>query len=100
MMNEAKYLLDIRSLVDSIEYGVISIPVIRRVNNKTVEVTTSSVETVVRETLKDYQTDIILFLNALTKNEHSGKVTLELEWKNGTIRTLGYHTETKTEYRK
>lgn len=98
-MNEPQYLSDLRKHLDAIEYGDVVVK-IKRVSHRTVEMTPVSVETVKRNTTQEYLKDLVLFIQALERNAHSGKVTLELDWKQGTINTLGYHTETKKEYRK
>jgi len=98
MSNDAKYLTDLKKHLDTVEYGDITVS-FKRVNHKTVEMIPSTIETVRHEDTEDYLKDLILFIRALEKSEHTGKVTLELGWKKGTISTLGYHTETKKEYR-
>lgn len=94
-----KYLKEIRESIDSTPYGEVSFSV-RRVGNITVEVIHSGVETVKRPSNEEYLKDIVLFIQALERAEHSGKVTLEVDFKQGTISTLGYLTQTKKEYRK
>lgn len=97
-MNTAKYLIDLRDHLETVPYGDVTVS-FKRVNHKTVEMIPSTVETVKHESVEEYLKDLILFIKALERNEHSGHVTLEIDWKRGSINTLGYHTETKKEYR-
>ncbi len=96
---KATYLSDLRRLLDAMEYGDTTVR-FKRVKNRTVEMITDSVETAKHTTNEEYLTDLVLLVKALAQNEHSGVVRLELDWKKGTINTLGIHTETKKEYRK
>lgn len=94
-----KYLKEIREVIDTVPYGEVAFSV-RRINNVTVEVSHHAVETVKRPNTEEYLKDIIIVLQSLARDGHTGKVTLELEYKQGNINTLGYLTQTKKEYRK
>jgi hypothetical protein len=99
MTSNTNYLSDLRKHLDAIPFGDTTVG-FKKHDNKLVEMTLNTVETSKHPTNDEYLKDFILFVRALESNHHSGKVTLELDLKRGTINTLGYHTETKKEYRK
>lgn len=91
------WIADLQSYIDRIPYGDINLQV-KRVDRKTVEVTTYGKETLQYNNNEQALDDIALILNRLADNGFDGRATLELQYKKGKIRIVGVFDKKVTRY--
>lgn len=96
-MSVPKYIRDIHSYAENVPYGEVTIK-IRRVNKKTVSVTSSGLETLRYQDNEEAFTDISNILSGLVEAGYTGKATLQLEYKEGLVCLIGIHDEKETKY--
>lgn len=97
-MND-KWLKDIRSYVDGIPYGHVSLDV-ERVDRHTVQVITVGFETLRYTDNNECVKDILAFITSLLDDSHTGDVQFGIDMKQGQITLLTIKNTRRTNYQK
>jgi hypothetical protein len=97
-MQKQKWLQDLESYVDAIPYGEVSIPSIKRVNRKVVEVQTVCSETLRYNTNEEALKDIVQFLGGLITDQVQGTVEFRVDLKPGLINLITIKNTKRTDY--
>jgi hypothetical protein len=96
-MNIPHYIRDIQSFTNEIPYGELQVN-IKRVNKKTVSVTTQSKETLRYTSTEEAFNDLSDILSTLVETGYTGKATVQLDYKDGEVRFIGIHNEKEKKY--
>lgn len=89
---------DIINYIESIPFGDVSLKV-KRVNKKTVEVTTVGRETLRYVNNQEALDDLFNMFKNLLETSFSGDVNVKLELKDGQIKLLSLYNEKQTHYK-
>ena len=93
-----QWVKDIESYVDGIPYGEVSIPSIKRVNRKVVEIQTICTETLRYNSNEEALTDIVQFLRGLIEDQMRGDVEFKVNLKPGLINLIEIKNRKRTDY--
>lgn len=95
--NLPTWLQELRSYIDAIPYGDVDLR-IKRVRHKTVEIETTSEETVRYEDNQEARKDLDKIVTELVERRFNGDVHIKLKLKNGDIRLLGVFNNNHRKY--
>ncbi len=92
-----KYIKDVYQLVESVPYGEITVS-IRRVDRKTVQLSTISEETLRYVNNEEAVGDLNDMIGRLIGASFSGEAHIKLEMKDGNIQIIGIYDKKDTKY--
>ena len=92
-----KYIKDVYQLVESVPYGEITVS-IRRVDRKTVQLSTISEETLRYVNNEEAVADLNDMIGRLIGASFSGEAHIKLEMKDGNIQIIGIFDKKDTKY--
>lgn len=92
-----KYIKDVYQLVESVPYGEITVS-IRRVDRKTVQLSTISEETLRYVNNEEAVADLNDMIGRLIGASFSGEAHIKLEMKDGNIQIIGIYDKKDTKY--
>ena len=92
-----KYIKDVYQLVESVPYGEITVS-IRRVDRKTVQLSTISEETLRYVNNEEAVSDLNDMIGRLIGASFSGEAHIKLEMKDGHIQIIGIYEKKDTKY--
>lgn len=95
--NTPQWARDIQSVIDAVPYGQVNLSV-KRVDKKTVEVSSTGKETLRYVSNDDALRDISNLTERLIQARFSGSAHVELEMKDGQIRFIGVFSKKSTTY--
>lgn len=92
-----KYIKDVYQLVESVPYGEITVS-IRRVDRKTVQLSTISEETLRYVDNQEAVSDLTDMIGRLVEASFTGEAHIKLEMKDGNIQIIGIFDKKDTKY--
>jgi len=92
-----KYIKDVYQLIESVPYGEVTIS-LRRVDRKTVQLSTVSEETLRYVSNEEAIADLNDMVAKLTEASFSGEAHIKLEMKDGNIQIIGIFDKKDTKY--
>lgn len=91
------YIRDVQSFVDTIPYGDVTL-VLKRIDRKTVQITSTAEETLKYENNEEAIEDLITLVRRLVDAGFTGRTRVELTLNEGQIKLLSVFDKKETKY--
>lgn len=95
---QPRWVKDLITYIDSVPFGNITIPQIKRVAGKTVQIDTISKETLRYEGVEQAMEDLQKYLKAAEESGYDGEVTFAVKLKQGKIKEIAFFNQKHSTY--